>query len=469
MENLNIPQLQQLIDEDKLSSVQLTKHYLKRIRKYNKEFNAVLEINEDAVNLASELDEERKVSGRRSLIHGIPVLLKDNINVGNKKLHTTAGAIVLKDLYPSYDAFIVKKLREAGAVILGKTNLSEFANFISEASPNGFSALGGQVKNPYGNFDVGGSSSGSGVAAAMGLCQVTIGTETSGSILSPASRNSVVGVKPTVGLVSRYGIIPISWTQDIAGPITRNVIDAAITLSIISGKDFNDKTTYEVEEKQIPNYLAQLDENSIKGISIGIPECNYNGDVDEETLEIFNEAIKDLEKLGAKISKVNINQEKHNITGDVLFFEFPKALAEYFKTLGELAPVSTLKEIVNFNQENLKERVPYDQRLFERSLLMEKDFDEKYDIALKNSINYGKEIDVVMEDNNLDLLVFVNTSGADIAARVGYPSVTVPAGYTKSNKPVGLTFTSIAFTEEKLLSYAYAYECAYNKRKNPLL
>ena len=468
MENLNIQQIQQLIDEGKLSSVQLTQYYIERIKKYNEEFNAVLELNEDAINLATALDEERKVSGRRSLIHGIPVLLKDNINVDyNNKLHTTAGSIVLKDLYPNYDAFIVKRLREAGAIILGKTNLSEFANFISVNSPNGFSALGGQVKNPYGNFDVGGSSSGSGVAAALGLCQVAIGTETSGSILSPATRNSVVGVKPTVGLVSRYGIIPLSWTQDIAGPITRNVIDAAITLSIVSGKDVNDKTTYELEEGQIPNYLASLDENSVKGISIGIPECNFNGDEDEETLEVFNEAIKDLEKLGAKILKVNINEEKHHITGDVLFYEFPKALADYLKTLGDLAPVSTLKEVVNFNKENLKERVPYDQRLFERSLELEKDFDEKYDLALKNSINYGKEIDVVMKENNVDVLVFVNTSGADIAARVGYPSVTIPAGYTKSNKPVGLTFTSTSFTEEKLLSYAYAYECAYNKRKNP--
>jgi amidase len=468
MENLNIPQIQQLIDEGKLSSVQLTEHYIERIKKYNEEFNAVSELNEDAVNLAIALDEERKVSGRRSLMHGIPVLLKDNINIDyNNKLHTTAGAIVLKDLYANYDAFIVKRLREAGAVILGKTNLSEFANFISVDSPNGFSALGGQVKNPYGNFDVGGSSSGSGVAATLGLCQIAIGTETSGSILSPATRNSVVGVKPTVGLVSRYGIIPLSWTQDIAGPITRNVIDAAITLSIISGKDVNDKTTYGLEEGQTPNYLTLLDEHSLKDIFIGIPKCNFNGDEDEETLEIFNEAIKDLEKLGAKILEVNINQEKHDITGDVLFYEFPKALADYFKTLGALAPVRTLKEIVNFNKENLKERVPYDQRLFERSLEFEKDFDEKYELALKNSINYGKEIDIVMKEHNIDVLVFVNTSGADIAARVGYPSVTVPAGYTKSNKPVGLTFTSTSFTEEKLLSYAYAYECAYNKRKNP--
>jgi amidase len=468
MENLNILQIQQLIDEDKLSSVQLTEYYIERIKNCNDKFNAVLELNEDAVILSAELDEERKVSGRRSLLHGIPVLLKDNINVDyNKKLHTTAGAIILKDLYPNYDAFIVKKLREAGAVILGKTNLTEFANFISVDSPNGYSALGGQVKNPYGNFNVGGSSSGSGVAAALGLCQVAIGTETSGSILSPASSNSVVGVKPTVGLVSRYGIIPLSWTQDIAGSITRNVIDSAITLSIISGKDLNDKTTFGLEEREIPNYLDLLNEDAVKGISIGIPRCNFNGDEDEETLEVFNEAINDLEKLGAKIVDVNIHEEKHDITGDVLFFEFPKALADYFKTLSDLAPVSTLEEVVNFNKENLKERVPYDQRLFERCLELEKDFDEKYDLALKNSINYGKEIDMVMKENNVDVLVFVNTSGADIAARVGYPSVTVPAGYTKSNKPVGLTFTSTSFTEEKLLSYAYAYECAYSKRKNP--
>jgi amidase len=377
MENLNILQIQQLIDEDKLSSVQLTEYYIERIKNYNDKFNAVLELNEDAVILSAELDEERKVSGRRSLIHGIPVLLKDNINVDyNKKLHTTAGAIILKDLYPNYDAFIVKKLKEAGAVILGKTNLTEFANFISVDSPNGYSALGGQVKNPYGNFNVGGSSSGSGVAAALGLCQVAIGTETSGSILSPASSNSVVGVKPTVGLVSRYGIIPLSWTQDIAGPITRNVIDSAITLNIISGKDFNDETTtYELEEREIPNYLELLDKNALKVISIGIPKCNFNGDEDEETLEVFNEAIKDLEKLGAKIIEVDINEEKHDITGDVLFFEFPKALADYFKTLGDLAPVSTLEEVVSFNKENLKERVPYDQRLFERCLELEKDFD----------------------------------------------------------------------------------------------
>ncbi|HKM02158.1 MAG TPA: amidase family protein [Sedimentibacter sp.] len=467
MENLNILQIQQLIDEDKLSSVQLTEYYINRIKKYDDKYNAVFELNKDAVILAKELDEKRKVRGRRSLLHGIPVLIKDNINVDlNKKLHTTAGAIVLKDLYPNYDAFIVKKLKDAGAVILGKTNLSEFANFIADDSPNGFSALGGQVVNPYGNFDVGGSSSGSAVAAALSFCQIAIGTETSGSIISPASKNSVVGVKPTVGLVSRYGIIPLSWTQDIAGPITRNVIDSTIALNIISGKDINDKTTYALNGREVPNYLELLQKDSLKGISIGIPKSNFN-DEDEETVDVFNEAIKDLEKLGAKIVEVNIHEEKHDINCDVLYYEFPKALKDYFKTLGNLAPVNTLKEIVEFNNENLKERVPYDQKVFERCIELEKDFDEKYELALINSINYGKEIDATMNDNNVDLLLFIDWKGSDIAARVGYPSVTVPAGYTQNNMPVGITFTSLSFTEDKLLSYAYAYESAYNKRKNP--
>ncbi|EQB87200.1 putative amidase AmiD [bioreactor metagenome] len=468
MENLNIIEIQRLMDEGKLTSVELTKYYLERIERYNKDYNAVLEINREALAIAEELDDYRKIKGKRSLLHGIPVLLKDNINTKSYNLHTTAGSIVLKDLYANYDAFIVGKLIEAGAVIIGKVNLSEFANFISEESPNGFSALGGQVKNPYGNFDVGGSSSGSAVAAAVCLCQVAIGTETAGSIISPASSNSVIGVKPTVGLVSRYGIIPISWTQDIAGPITRNVVDAAITLNIISGKDSNDKTTYNLEEKSIPNYLEALDVNSLNGVVIGVPDCNFDDYEDEETKQFFKETIKELEKLGAKVVEVSILEENHLINGDVLSYEFPKALEEYFKTLGHCAPVKTLREVVRFNEENLKERVPYDQRRFERCLEMEKDFEEKYQDALRSSISYGREIDSIIKKYELDALAFLNTSGVSIAAKVGYPSVTVPAGYTKDNKPVGLTFTATAFTEDKLLSYAYAYECVYNKRKNPL-
>lgn len=468
MENLNILEIQQLIDEDKLSSVQLTEYNINRIRKYNDKYNAVFELNEDALVIAKELDEERKEKGRRSLLHGIPILLKDNINAKcNNMLHTTAGSIVLKDLYPNYDATIVKKLKDAGAIILGKVNLTEFANFISEDSPNGYSALGGQVLNPYGEFDVGGSSSGSAVAVALDFCQIAIGTETSGSIISPASSNSVVGVKPTLGLVSRYGVIPITWTQDIPGPFSKNIIDSAIALNIISGKDSNDESTYILENKEIPDYLDSLDKDALKGVRLGVPQGKFIEEYDD-TLKVFNEAIMELEKLGAKIVKVKINKGIYTINSDVLFYEFPIALAKYFKTLGNLAPVNTLREIIEFNKENLEERVPYDQKIFEDCLEYEKDFDEKYETALKNSLEYGKEIEKVIKEKELDALVFLHWKGADIAARNGYPSVTVPAGYTKTNKPVGLTFTSTSFTDDKLLSYAYAYECAYNKRRSPV-
>lgn len=469
MINYNILQLQDLMDKNELSSEELTKFYINRIIKYNKEYNAVLEVNTDALNEAKKLDEERMISGKKSLLHGIPVLLKDNINIeNNKKLHTTAGSIVLKDLYSNYDAFIVKKLKEAGAVILGKANLSEFANFISDASPNGFSALGGQVKNPYGNFDVGGSSSGSGAAVALGLCQVAIGTETSGSIISPASSNSVVGVKPTVGLVSRYGIVPISWTQDIPGPLTRNVIDSAITLNIIRGKDVKDESTKYLDESRLPNYTEVLNKAAFNNARIGVPRAQFIEDLDEQTLKVYESALNSLKELGAELIDVEIKTESLNINWDVLYYEFPIALNEYLNTLGNLAPVTTLEEIVNFNKENINERVPYDQKVFEKSLEMQKDYGTKYSEELKNSVQYGKAIDKAIEENNLDVLVFANTAGADIAARAGYPSVTVPAGYTIEYKPVGLTFTSTSFTEDKLLSYAYSYESAYNKRKNPL-
>lgn len=209
-----------------------------------------------------------------------------------------------------------------------------------------------------------------------------------------------------------------------------------------------------------------LDKNSLNDVVIGVPQCNFDDYEDEEIKKIFITAIKELEKLGAKITEVNIPKENHLINGDVLFYEFPKALEEYFKTLGEFAPVKTLEEIVKFNEENLLERVPYDQKIFERCLEMQKDYDEKYQDTLSSSISYGREIDSIVREYNLDALAFLNTSGVSIAAKVGYPSVTVPAGYTKDNRPIGLTFTATGFTEDKLLSYAY--ECAYNKRKSPL-
>lgn len=457
MKDYNILELQEQMEVGSLSAVNLTQYYLDRIKEFDYKYNSVFEINGDAKRIALELDEERAITGRRSLIHGIPILLKDNINADCQgKLRTTAGAAILKDLYVNYDATIVKKLKEAGAIILGKTNLTEFANFMTDSMPAGFSALGGQVKNPYGNFDVGGSSSGSGVAVAMDFCTVAIGTETSGSIIDPASCNGIVGVKPSVGVVSMYGIIPISWTQDVAGPMCRNMIDAAIVLDIIKGEDHWDASTQ--INHSLPNYLMSLEGVSLKGVRLGLPQGEFIKSVAPEKLEIFYQTVTKLEALGAKVIDIHMNNGPHNLNKDVLFYEFPIALKKYFESLDDIAPIKTLEEIIQFNSENMQERAPYGQTIFQKCIELQKDFNEKYQQELNNSIKYGRDIDTVMTQNNLDALLFVGSEGVGIAAKAGYPSVTFPGGLTKQNEPVGITLTGKKFSEDKLLGYAYTYE-----------
>ncbi len=466
MNDLTIIELQRQMDHGELTAVMLTQYYLERINSYDQKFNSVFEVAEDALECARQLDQERVLTGKRSMLHGIPILLKDNINSAGHGLHTTAGSIVLKDVYSPYNATVVEKLEAAGAIVLGKVNLSEFANFISNDSPNGYSALSGQVKNPYGPFDVGGSSSGSGVSVALDFCQVAIGTETSGSIISPAASNSVVGVKPTVGLISRHGIVPISWTQDTAGPMARNVVDAAITLKVMCGPDEKDPIT--TRHKSATDYLSHLVPDALKGVRIGLP-MSFSEDYKEDQILTFQKAVEELKTLGAVIVEVEIDKAAYCINWDLLYYEFPKAIESYLNTLGHIAPVHTLKEIVSFNLEDLKVRVPYDQEVFERCLKIADCYEQDYKKELENSVAYGKEIDRVLDQHQLEALIFPDTEGADIAARVGYPSVTVPAGYTSNNQPVGLTFTSKSFTESTLLAYAYAYEKAYPKRKAPLL
>ncbi|PKM96288.1 MAG: amidase [Firmicutes bacterium HGW-Firmicutes-1] len=457
MKDFNILELQEQMQIGTLSATKLTQYYIDRIHQYDHLYNSVFEINSDALSIALELDEERRERGRRSLLHGIPILLKDNINADfDGKLRTTAGALILENLYANYDATIVKKLKEAGAIIIGKTNLTEFANIITDHMPAGFSTLGGQVKNPYGNFDVGGSSSGSGVAIAMDFCTVAIGTETSGSIIDPASCNGIIGVKPTVGVASRYGIIPISWTQDVPGPMSRNIIDAAIVLDIMKGEDHWDASTQ--LKHSLPNYLHSLEGASLIGVKLGLPQGEFIKNVKTEKLEMFYKAVAKFEELGATVIEVKINNSPHNINKDVLFYEFPIALKKYFESLGEIAPVKTLEEIVQFNNENTQVRAPYGQTIFERCLALQKDYEEKYQQALSDSIKYGKELEAVIDQSNLDALLFVGSEGVGIAAKAGYPSVTLPGGYAKENEPVGITLTGKSFTEDKLLGYANTFE-----------
>lgn len=450
MLNLTIAQIQAKIDSGTLTYESLTSYYLDRIKAYNVGVNAISELNPNAIDIARSLDYEYKVKGRRSHLHGIPVMIKDNINIVSDHFHTTAGAVVFKDFYAPYDATIVTKLKEAGAIIIGKTNLSEYANFIAEDAPNGFSALKGQVKNPYGAFDVGGSSSGSGVAVAIGFCQVAIGTETSGSIISPAASNSIIGLKPTVGLVSRYGIIPISSTQDIPGPMGRHLDDVWMLEEIIEGFDPKDMTTVAALKEDDRISLADKELKKRLGVYV---HSEYMNDRLEDN-QRFSEAISALKDHLYTCVEVNFNKEDYTIDWDVLYYEFPRDIAAYLATCKESTPVTSLQEIVDIHNTDLKTHVPYDQKQFETALIKAPKFETDYGRALKDSFRYGGLIDQWIETNNLDGVCYVNCDGIDIAARKGHPSITLPIGYTDKGKPVGFTITGKRFSEPLLIQLA---------------
>ncbi|WP_186578598.1 amidase family protein [Aquibacillus kalidii] len=467
-----IEELQAAMTEGELTAKELTLFYLQRIASYDKEgpkINAIAEINPDALHIAEALDAERSLTGPRGPLHGIPILIKDNIDSGDK-MHTTAGSVALENHYATKDSFVAKKLREAGAVILGKANLTEWANFMTEGMPNGYSSRGGQVLNPYGpgKFDVGGSSSGPGAAIASGFAAASVGTETSGSILSPASSNSIVGIKPTVGLISRSGIIPIAHSQDTAGPMAPTVADAAILLGALTETDADDPATFISEGKAQKDYTSNLVLEGLNGARIGV-DRNYLTELDEEELQLANEAINVLTRLGAQvIDPVEITTDPSNYS--VLYHEFKADLNAYLAKVSGNVPVHNLNELIQFNQQHKEKALKYGQ-----SILIESDeksgslTEAEYINARVEDITLSQTegIDAVMDKHNLDALFFVNYYGCAIAAKAGYPSITVPAGYTSEGKPFGITFTGRAFSEDKLIELAYAYEQATKLRRAP--
>ncbi|WP_163971504.1 amidase family protein [Oceanobacillus halotolerans] len=467
-----IKQIQQQMEAGNLSAKQLTLLYLKQIANYNQDgpqINAIVEVNPDALHIAEALDVERKKDGARGPLHGIPVIVKDNIDTADKT-HTTAGSVALQHHYATEDAFIVKQLRDAGAIILGKANLTEWANFMTEGMPNGYSSRGGQVLNPYGpgKFDVGGSSAGTGAGIAANFAVGGIGTETSGSILSPASSNSLVGIKPTVGLLSRTGIIPISNSQDTAGPMTRTVEDAAILLGVLSGIDEKDPAT-KMNPIVIQDYTSYLNKDGAKNTRIGIPR-NYLTNLTDEETALFNQAVKDLEALGATIvDSIELNNTPKS---SVMFHEFKNGVNAYLKNSPGSSPVHSLLDVINYNQAHPKEALQFDQTLLLASekksgTLTEAEYlrDRIQDLAQSQE----NGIDKIIDDHELDALLFANNLGAGIAAKPGYPSITVPGGYTSEGKPIGITFTSKAFSEATLIEMAYAYEKKTLHRKAPTL
>jgi amidase len=488
MKEYKIIEIQTLMEKGELSAKKLTEMYLTRIHEVDKngpKLNAIIEINPEAIKIAENLDKERKNKEIRGSLHGIPVIIKDNINTADK-MQTTAGSIAFKGHIASKDAFIVKKLREAGAIILGKANLSEWANFRSTRSTSGWSSRGGQTLNPYSlDRNPCGSSSGSAVAVAANLCTLAIGTETDGSVICPSQTNSIVGIKPTIGLVSRNGIIPISHNQDTAGPMARTVQDAALLLNVMVGIDPNDSSTTN-HNKDIPlDYTKFLDSNGLKGARIGVAR-NYFGNSDLVD-KIIEEAIEKMKDLGAEVIdpvELKTLNDLRDPELQILLFDFKHDLNEYLNKYGPINSLKNISDIIKFNNEHQQEVMPYfGQELFTMANEKESITSNEYKEALEKCHRLAREegIDAILKEHQLDAIVgpsggaawlidYINgdhgTVGSSSAAAVaGYPNITVPAGYVYG-LPVGISFFSSAFQEPKLLKIAYAFEQA-TKIRNP--
>src|SRR5713226_7441679 len=490
LDETTISELQDGMNSGKFTARSLVEKYTARIDEIDKHgpaINSVIERNPDALAIAEELDRERKAKGARGPLHGIPVLIKDNIDTADKMM-TTAGSLALLGSKPPKDSFVAQKLRAAGAVILGKTNLSEWANIRSSHSTSGWSGRGGQTKNPYAlDRNPCGSSSGSGAASSANFCAAAIGTETDGSIVCPSSANGLVGIKPTVGLVSRSGIVPISHSQDGAGPMCRTVRDAATVLGALTGVDAEDSATAESQGKSYADYTQFLKADGLRGARIGVVRKTFGFmDAVDKVMEAALEAMK---KEGATlVDPVEIETAgKWSETELTVFmYELKADLNAYLARPGFSAPVKTLKDIIEFNEKNREKEMPYFGQDFflkaeAKGPLSEKEYIEALE---KNHQLARKEgIDATMDKHNLDALVGPTrgpawltdliadgdhpgggSSGA--AAVAGYPNVTVPAGFV-FGLPVGISFFGRAWSEPVLIRLAYAFEQATKVRKPP--
>lgn len=516
LDDAPLSNIAQALASGQITATALTKAYLARIEAYDRggpALNAVRALNPDALAIAGKLDTSRPTA-RRPLA-GVPILVKDNIATGDKQ-PTTAGALALEGARARDDATIVKLLRDAGAVILGKANLTEFSNMLAVDMPGGYSSLGGQVKNPYapalmGEHGIpiltpGGSSAGSAVAVAAGLCAASIGTETSGSLLFPASLNGLVTVKPTVGLLSRAGIVPIAHSQDTAGPMTRTVRDAAMLLNVLAAKDPLDPATQ--KQRRPADYTAGLARDAMNGARIGVPsdpadplnDCFY-GKLLPDRVKVMTETIKVLEDLGAVIVRANmptlgwiggpgttmavlnrnpLSEQKGTVARPpvVFLYELKHDLNLYLNTWATNTDIKSIADIVAFNEANAERALRFGQDHFlaadmTRGDLSEREYKSARAMDLLSAKTRG--MDAYMNEHKLDAVLFPGATGAAIAARAGYPSVMVPGGFISGtidgkdtpDYPLGVTFAGRAWSEHKLLRLAYAYEQASNKRKPP--
>jgi len=489
LDEVTIAELQQAMQQGQRTARSITEAYLTRIEQTDKQgpaLRSILEVNPDALHIADELDRERRAKGPRGPLHGIPVLIKDNLDTADK-MTNTAGSLALEGSHPPQDSTVAKKLREAGAVLLAKTNLSEWANIRSEHSSSGWSARGGQCRNPYAlDRNPCGSSSGSGAATSANLGAASIGTETDGSIVCPSNSNGLAGLKPTVGLVSRAGIIPISHTQDGAGPMTRTVRDAAIVLSAIAGADSRDAATAASAGKSHADYTRFLDAKGLKGARIGVARqyFGFHRDVDK----VMEEALAEMKRQGAELIDP-VALTKDSAVGDaellILLYELKSDLNAYFASLGAKAPVKSLADVIEFNEKNKDREMPYfGQELFIKAQAKGPLAAKDYLDALKKcrTLSREKGIDATMTRHKLDAVVgptggpawltdLVNGDHfgggvSTLPAVAGYPHITVPAGFIRG-LPVGISFFGRAWSEPVLLKIAYSFEQATRHRRAP--
>lgn len=486
LEEATIATLQAAMALGQTTAKKITQGYLARIAKIDKSINAIIELNPDALAIAVQMDQERKAGKIRGPLHGIPIVIKDNIDTADK-MKTTAGSLALnEEPTPARDAFIVSKLRESGAILIGKTNLSEWANFRDNDSISGWSGRGGQTRNPYIlDRNPCGSSSGTGAAISANLATVGIGTETDGSIVCPSSICGLVGLKPTIGLVSRSGIIPIAASQDTAGPMTRTVTDAAILLNAIRYHDPNDTAMPGIKREWVVDYTASLKADGLRGARIGVARDYWgrNSVVDAVT----DRALESMKRAGAEL--IDIKFQDLRKFGDaeflVLQYEFKDGLEKYLKQRG--SKHKTLDDIIKFNSDNAAREMPYFKQVILESSAKLGDLKSKeYIEAVETCRKYSRElgIDKAVNDNKLDAIIapsnaptwMIDTVNGDcgsgyvgsssLAAVAGYPNITVPAGFAKE-LPIGISFFGTAFTEATLLKLAYSFEQATKVRRKP--
>jgi amidase len=489
LDEMTIGDLQKGMNSGRFTAHSIAEAYLSRIARVDKAgpvVNSVIELNPEALTIARDLDRQRKSGKTRGPLDGIPVLIKDNIGTHDRMM-TTAGSLALKGSVPRDDAFLVGKLREAGAVILGKTNLSEWANIRASRSTSGWSGRGGLTRNPYAlDRNPCGSSSGSGAAVAANLCAVAVGTETDGSVVCPSSINGIVGIKPTLGLVSRNGVVPIAHSQDTAGPMARTVADAALLLAAMSGVDPADQATARIPATLPTDYKPYLDPMGLRGKRLGVVRKLF--DVHDAAVQLTEEAIKEMKRQGAEIVDSVVIESQGKFDGsemEVLLYELKADMNSYLAALGPSAPVKSLQEIIEFNERNREKEMPYfGQDLFIKAEAKGPLTDKAYLDALDKNHRLARAegIDAAMDKNNLDALVaptagpawltdLVNgdhdTGGSSsLAAVAGYPNIQVPLGFV-FGLPVGISFFGRAWSEPTLIQIAYAFEQATEARRAP--